>query len=51
VRDAGDLGARVTALMGSAQLDQMGVAARGLSHSTDQARQTLLARLVPLLKS
>lgn len=49
VRDAADLGARVTALMCSAELARMGAAAKGLSGATDKARQTILARLVPLI--
>ena len=49
VRDAADLGARITSLMGSAELARMGAAATGLSGATDKARQTILARLVPLI--
>ncbi|MCD1626419.1 MAG: 3-deoxy-D-manno-octulosonic acid transferase [Paracoccaceae bacterium] len=50
VRDADDLGARVASLIGSAQLEEMGKAACNLSNATDEARHTLLARLVPMLR-
>jgi len=49
VRDADDLGVRVTALIGSTMLLDMVTAARALSNDSDTARHSLLARLVPLI--
>lgn len=49
VADADDLGQQVATLIGSARLDRMRAAARSLSRDGTQARQDLLARLLPLL--
>lgn len=49
VADADDLGAQITRLIHSADLQRMTQHAQALSHNRQSARQTVLARLIPLL--